>query len=111
MDMDILAPCHPPHPYTLLQICCSFGVDVLEALAASCTQACTACSLRTMANVASDACVAMLLLLVHGAALLAQAMVFGVAMNSKKNTLAALLIAANFAEIKGGWAPRRLLAG
>ena len=31
----------------------------------------------------------------------AQAMVFGVAMNSKKNTLVALLIAANFTEIKG----------
>jgi hypothetical protein len=31
-------------------------------------------------------------------------MVFGVAMNSKKNTLVALLIAANFTEIKGGWA-------
>ena len=30
-----------------------------------------------------------------------QAMVFGVAMNSKKNTLVALLIAANFTEIKG----------
>jgi hypothetical protein len=33
---------------------------------------------------------------------MAQAMVFGVAMNSKKNTLVALLIAANFTEIKGG---------
>ena len=31
-----------------------------------------------------------------------QAMVFGVAMNSQKNTLVALLIAANFTEIKGG---------
>ena len=33
---------------------------------------------------------------------LPQAMVFGVAMNSQKNTLVALLIAANFTEIKGG---------
>lgn len=32
-------------------------------------------------------------------------MVFGVAMNSKKNTLVALLIAANFTEIKGAARP------
>ena len=32
-------------------------------------------------------------------------MVFGVAMNSKKNTLVALLIAANFTEIKGQRTP------
>lgn len=36
-----------------------------------------------------------------------QAMVFGVAMNSKKNTLVALLIAANFTEIKGVWSGRK----
>ena len=41
------------------------------------------------------------LLLVHGAALMSQAMVFSVAMNSKKNALIALLVAANFTEIKG----------
>lgn len=34
-------------------------------------------------------------------------MVFGVAMNSKKNTLVALLIAANFTEIKGAGEPHR----
>jgi hypothetical protein len=38
-----------------------------------------------------------------------QAMVFGVAMNSKKNTLVALLIAANFTEIKGERRRCRLL--
>eukprot|EP00887_Chlorella_sp_A99_P006432 scaffold3.g6432.t1 len=93
--------------YTALElcdkICCSFGVDVLEALAASCTATCAGGPRRWRALVAlaSDACVAGVLMLVHGTALMAQAMVFGVAMNSKKNTLVALLIAANFAEIKG----------
>jgi hypothetical protein len=78
-------------------------VDVLEALAASCT-ALTAAprwSWRAAANVASDAAVASALLVAHGAALMSQALVFGVAMNSQKNTLLALLIASNFTEIKG----------
>lgn len=52
-----------------------------------------------------------MLVVVHGASLMSQAMVFGVAMNSKKNALVALLIAANFTEIKGegaqlGWGVR-----
>lgn len=124
-------------------------MDVLEALAASCTQLAAGWTPRAAANVACDALVASLLLVLHGATLMSQvgllgarvagqrgpgaaqciaqpvllplpmspqpihshphphpplqAMVFGVAMNSKKNTLVALLIAANFTEIKGGW--------
>ena len=50
---------------------------------------------------ASDAGIVLALLLAHGASLMAQALVFGVAMNSQKNTLLALLIASNFTEIKG----------
>ncbi|KAI3435954.1 hypothetical protein D9Q98_002012 [Chlorella vulgaris] len=91
--------------YTALElsdkICCSFGVDVLEALAASCTQLAAGWDRRAAYNVACDVLVASLLLSLHGATLMSQAMVFGVAMNSKKNTLVALLIAANFTEIKG----------
>lgn len=86
------------------KICCSFGVDALEALSASCTQATEAprwWSVRIIGILASDTLVASVLLVGHAAVLMAQAMVFGVAMNSKKNTLIALLIAANFAEIKG----------
>lgn len=87
----------------MLQICCSFLVDVLEALAASCTALASQphFSFPRAFNVASDAAVALALLLAHGAALMAQALVFGVAMNSQKNTLLALLIASNFTEIKG----------
>ncbi|GAB4821944.1 hypothetical protein N2152v2_008990 [Parachlorella kessleri] len=85
------------------KICCNFGVDVLEALAASCTQYMAAPSWagREAASLASDLVVATLLVMVHGTALMSQAMVFGVAMNSKKNALVALLIASNFTEIKG----------
>jgi len=86
------------------KICCSFGVDALEALSASCTQAAEAprwWSFRIIGILASDTLVTSVLLVGHAAVLMAQAMVFGVAMNSKKNTLIALLIAANFAEIKG----------
>lgn len=91
-------------PLLHLQICCSFGVDVLEALAASCTTLATApqWTPRAALNVASDATVTFALLVTHGLALMAQALVFGVAMNSQKHTLLALLIAANFTEIKGG---------
>ena len=139
------------------QICCSFGVDVLEALAASCTQvAAQGWTRRASTHLACDVLVACALLMVHGVTLMSQvgrlqgvqwchprhdwswpaalcsrlrcpsairiaalstllppptppsppplpqAMVFGVAMNSQKNTLVALLIAANFTEIKGG---------
>ncbi|KAL4458618.1 hypothetical protein ABPG75_013483 [Micractinium tetrahymenae] len=91
--------------YTALElsdkICCSFGVDVLEALAASCTQLAAGWSRGAAFALATDVVVASLLLALHGATLMSQAMVFGVAMNSKKNTLVALLIAANFTEIKG----------
>ncbi len=85
------------------KICCSFLVDVLEALAASCTAlaAQPQWSNSHAFNVMSDAAVALTLLTAHGATLMAQALVFGVAMNSQKNTLLALLIASNFTEIKG----------
>lgn len=83
------------------KICCSFGVDVLEALAASCTLVSSAPNTRNYINVLSDATVALLLLLAHAAVLMAQSLVYGVAMNSQKNTLVALLIASNFTEIKG----------
>jgi Eukaryotic membrane protein family len=85
------------------KICCSFLVDVLEALAASCTAlaAQSRWSPSHAFNVLSDAAVALALLTAHGATLMAQALVFGVAMNSQKNTLLALLIASNFTEIKG----------
>lgn len=93
----------PPHPETL-KICCSFGVDVLEALAASCTRA-VAGPVRAPGAalaLAADVVVTLALLLTHCGVLLGQAMVFSVALNSKKNALVGLLIAANFGEIKGG---------
>ena len=83
------------------KICCSFGVDVLEALAASCTTLSTNPTPRNAGHVAADALVALMLLLAHAGALMCQALVYGVAMNSKKNSLLALLIASNFTEIKG----------
>jgi hypothetical protein len=83
------------------KICCSFGVDVLEALAASCTSLSANPNPMNYIHVASDAIVALLLLLAHAGVLMSQALVYGVAMNSKKNTLLALLIASNFTEIKG----------
>ena len=85
------------------KICCSFLVDVLEALAASCTSLASAprWTASLSFNVASDAVVALALLLAHGTVLMSEALVFGVAMNSQKNTLLALLIASNFTEIKG----------
>ena len=83
------------------KICCSFGVDVLEALAASCTTMSTNPSATNVGHVVADAMVALLLMVAHAGALMCQALVYGVAMNSKKNSLLALLIASNFTEIKG----------
>lgn len=64
----------PPASYTpsCLQICCSFGVDVLEALAASCTQLAAGWSPRAAFNLACDVAVASLLLVLHGATLMSQ---------------------------------------
>ena len=83
------------------KICCSFGVDLLEALAASCTSLSMKPNLKNYLHVASDASVALLLLLAHAGVLMSQALVYGVAMNCKRNTLLALLIASNFTELKG----------
>ena len=64
---QILPP--PPPP----QICCSFGVDVLEALAASCTQvAARGWTRRASTHLACDVVVACALLMVHGATLMSQ---------------------------------------
>jgi hypothetical protein len=86
------------------KICCSFGVDALEALAASCTALAGAAAgppARAAGRAAArDAALAAALLLAHGGVVLCQALVFGVAMSSRKNTLLPLLIASNFAEIK-----------
>lgn len=65
-------PCHAATPLRSRQICCSFGVDVLEALAASCTQLAAEWSPRAAADVACDALVASLLLALHGATLMSQ---------------------------------------
>lgn len=69
-------PTHPhrPHapPSASFQICCSFGVDVLEALAASCTQLAAGWDRRAAYNVACDVLVASLLLSLHGATLMSQ---------------------------------------
>lgn len=94
------------------KICCSFLVDVMEALAASCTTfASKPVKLFSSATAAviCDASVALALLLAHGSSLMSQALVFGVAMNSQKHTLLALLIASNFTEIKGEWWASMLL--
>eukprot|EP00877_Chromochloris_zofingiensis_P002785 jgi/Chrzof1/12507/Cz06g36230.t1 len=81
------------------KILCNFGVDVLEALSSTCT---LFCRHRTgAAQLASDAAVAFILVTAHGAVLMCQAIVFAVAMNSKRNALLALLIASNFVELKG----------
>jgi hypothetical protein len=52
-------------------------------------------------QLASDLLVAYAMITLHGAVLMCQAMVFAVAMNSKRHALLALLIASNFVEIKG----------
>ena len=49
----------------------------------------------------SDTCVAFAVILLHGAVLMCLGIVFSVAMNSQRHALLALLIAANFVEIKG----------
>ena len=55
-----------------------------------------------MRQLLCDSGVAFLVVLLHGGVIMCQGMAFSVAMNSKRgNALVALLIAANFVEIKG----------
>jgi len=97
------------------KILCSFGVDTLEALSATCTLYTTGDHQRGRArHLAADTAVAALLVSAHAVILMCQGMAFSVAMNSKRaNAMVALLIASNFAEIKGvvlkRFDPRRLL--
>lgn len=52
----------------------------------------------------SDTLVALVIVVMHGTVIMCQGMAYSVAMNSKRSSaLVALLIAANFVEIKGLW--------
>lgn len=82
-----------------LQICCSFGVDVLEALAASCTQLAAGWSPRAAFNLACDVAVASLLLVLHGATLMSQ--VWEVASWASREWLPCLCVPAGAAA--DGW--------
>ncbi|KIY93823.1 hypothetical protein MNEG_14139, partial [Monoraphidium neglectum] len=77
----------------------NFGVDVLEALSGTCTLY----SRRRIgaAQLVCDAFIAVLLVTAHAAVLMCEAILFSVAMNSARHALLALLIAANFVELKG----------
>ncbi|KAK9811731.1 hypothetical protein WJX72_009226 [[Myrmecia] bisecta] len=85
------------------KIFCSFGVDTLEALSGTCTQYLSGSQHRgRLRHLVGDTLVALTVVMLHGAVIMCQGMAFSVAMNSKRNNaLVALLIAANFIEIKG----------
>lgn len=89
--------------FTGLDICdkvlSNFGVDVLEALSGTCTL--FTMGKATLPALLSDCVVCFCVTLLHGLVLMCQAMVYSVAMNSKKNALLALMIASNFTEVKG----------
>ena len=60
------------------------------------------CRHKRLRQLLCDSGVAFLVVLLHGGVIMCQGMAFSVAMNSKRgNALVALLIAANFVEIKG----------
>ena len=60
------------------------------------------CRRKRLRQLLCDSGVAFLVVLLHGGVIMCQGMAFSVAMNSKRgNALVALLIAANFVEIKG----------
>lgn len=81
------------------KILTNFGVDVMEALSSTCTL--YVAGTKSIYALLSDTLIAFILCTMHGVDLMAQGIVISVAMNSKKNALVALLIAANFVEIKG----------
>lgn len=113
------APCAPlikPLTKTLPQICCSFGVDVLEALAASCTQLAAAWTPRAAFNLACDVTVASLLLVLHGATLMSQvgAEGWGAAVGGRRRQRGCLAAGRDARAVQGGlgdgtWVPARLL--
>jgi hypothetical protein len=71
----------------------------MEALSSTCTQ--YARRQTGPLHLASDVVVTFCLGLATGAVLMCQAILYAVAMNSERNALLGLLIAANFVEIKG----------
>lgn len=82
------------------RVLANFGVDVLEALGATCTL--VARGQAPWAQLLADALVAQLLVAGHACVLMCQGVTYAVAMTSRRaNALLALLIAANFVEVKG----------
>jgi hypothetical protein len=75
---------------------------VLEALSGTCTLYLQ--GRAALHHLLMDAAVLYVVVALHALVLMCQALVYCVAMNSKKNALLGLLIAANFVEIKVGWA-------
>ena len=80
------------------------GLPFAAAIASHLTDLCRNCACRRkrLRQLLCDSGVAFLVVLLHGGVIMCQGMAFSVAMNSKRgNALVALLIAANFVEIKG----------
>ncbi|KAK9813486.1 hypothetical protein WJX73_001775 [Symbiochloris irregularis] len=85
------------------KIACSFVIDSMEALSGTCATLVSSSSRRQhILAVCMDTGVLWVLVLGHALVLMCQGMAFSVAMNSKRApALVALVIASNFAEVKG----------
>jgi hypothetical protein len=88
-----------------VQILVNYGIDALSSVAGTCNLLLDAGSPEKRAKrywqLACDTTIAWVTATLHGLTVMCQAIIYAVALNGSRNGLVALLIATQFAEIKG----------
>jgi Eukaryotic membrane protein family len=88
-----------------VQILVNYGIDAASSMAGTCNLLFEAPTVakraKRCAQLAADAAVAWATAALHGLTVMCQAIIYAVALNGSRNGLVALLIATQFAEIKG----------
>ena len=92
-------------PSAATQILANYGIDAVSSVAGTCILLFegrgTAKWPRRLFQLACDSGIACLVTTLHGLTIMCQAIIYAVALNGSHNGLVALLIATQFAEIKG----------
>jgi hypothetical protein len=89
----------------MLQILANYGIDAVSAMAGTCNLLFEAPSRHQLTKrcfqLSCDSAIAFVITTLHGLTIMCQAIIYAVALNGSRNGLVALLIATQFAEVKG----------
>jgi hypothetical protein len=88
-----------------VQILANYGIDAISSLAGTCILLFEAHTnakvVKRLLQLSCDVAVACVITTLHGLTIMCQAIIYAVALNGSRNGLVALLIATQFAEVKG----------